>query len=130
MAYDSPIDRQEAFFRGQDYSLAYTVRTHKTISGVYTASSETWEDWDIQDITGMTFEWVLRDANNAAITLLTVTPTITSGTSGTLAVAIADTDTDTIPAGRYAYMLRRTGAGTEIPVAYGVCVLRESMARS
>lgn len=84
----------------------------------------------VQDVTGYTSEWVLRDGPTGAA-LLTKTPTITDALNGILEVAIADTDTVDasgtpiiIQPGRYYHSLRKTNAGDESVLAHGECVLR------
>jgi hypothetical protein len=83
----------------------------------------------IQDITGYTLEWVLR-AGPAASVLLTKTPAITDAANGICQVAIADDDTVDgtgvilIQPGTHYHTLRKTNAGDESVLAFGVAVLR------
>ncbi len=88
----------------------------------------------VQDITGYTFEWILRTAPAGSI-LLTKTPAITSATNGICQVTISDDDTadDTgmvlIQPGAHYHTLRKTNAGDASILAFGPAVLRLATTR-
>jgi hypothetical protein len=88
----------------------------------------------IQDITGYTMEWVLRAGPTAVSDLLTKTIgdgiTITDAGNGICQVALAADDTADsdgviiIQPGDYFHTLRKTNAGDESVLAFGLAVLR------
>ncbi len=89
---------------------------------------------EIQDLTGYTMEWVLREGPTGATALLTKTVgsgiTITSEVDGVCQVAVDDTDTVDgsgnilIQPGEYYHTLRKTNVDDESVLAYGKAVLR------
>lgn len=62
------------------------------------------------DITSATMTWRLSRAGSDA--LLTKTPVVVSGPSGTYTVSLTDTDTQGLTAGTYAYQTRATVGST------------------
>ena len=53
--------------------------------------------------------------------------TITNATSGLIEVSLSDTDTDTLPAGRYYHELRLTDAtNNDVTVMHGDCTVQDS----
>lgn len=112
-------------FLGIDQHLAFTILT---ATGA------------VQDITGWSSSFMIKrgleDADGAA--LVTHTDGIVSGTfhsdpdvnTQVLTVTLADTDTDTLPAGRMAWELKRTTADAESVLAYGLVTLVRGVHRA
>lgn len=112
MAEQADIAAADNWFLGEDKVLEFTV--------VDSAGAAV-------NITGWALEWILRSgAGERALLTKTVGSgvTITGGAGGVCQVAIADTDTDDLAAGRYWHALRRTDAGNEAVLSYGQVVLR------
>jgi hypothetical protein len=77
----------------------------------------------IQDVTGWTFEWILKDGPDTTA-VLSVVPSITDAATGVVDTIVADTDTVLLVAKKYWYTFKRTNAGNETILAYGDAVLR------
>ena len=123
MALEQHISVDGDFFTGEDKSLIFTV---------YQADETT-----AQDISGWSLSWLLKRHRHDADVDALITKTTTGGgialttpLTGICTVTVADTDTDSIPAGTYRHELKRTGAGVETILAYGSCVLRQALHRA
>ena len=80
----------------------------------------------IQDITGWTFDFVIKRYANSPDAILTLTPSIAVAADGTVNVALIDTDTTGFVADEtYFYTLRRSNAGSEDVLAYGEFVFKK-----
>lgn len=98
----------------------------------------------IREITGWALSFQVKRADTDADVNALVTKTTTGGgivISGTFnatpsvntqiaTVTIVDTDTDTIPAGLYKYELKRTDAGQEARLAYGMIAFQQTLHRA
>lgn len=120
MSVESPIRESHKWFRGADKNFRFTVLD---------------DDGVAVDITGWAVEWVVRKhKGDQGTALLSKTAgsgiILTTPASGILTVAVADTDTDGIPAGTYYYTLWRTDAGVEVELAFGEAVLRQPAKRA
>lgn len=128
MATESPISRAAGWFAGEDKVLKFPV---------YQADGVTPED-----VTGWAFAWVLRkrddDPDPPVLEKTTVGGGITiTGTYNAdpavntqrVEVAIADTDTENLDAGRYRHSLKRTDEGSETILAFGDAYLQRATAR-
>jgi hypothetical protein len=112
MAEQADITADDGWFIGEDKTLEFTVLE---------------ADGSAQDLSGWAIEWVLRrEPGGSALVTKEVGSGITVSTpaSGVLQVAVADVDTDPLPAGRYWHALRRADSGTEAVLAYGQVALR------
>ncbi len=86
-----------------------------------------------QNITGWALSWILKrratDADAAAAITKTTGAggiTITNGPSGLCELIVTDEDTAVVKAGIYVHELKRTDAGSEMPLSEGTVVLRQS----
>lgn len=115
---------------GMDVSYSTTV---------YTSTALT----TCADITGWTLSFLVKRAATDADAAAVVTKTTTSGITITgshhtnpnsntqrATIAIADVDTDALAAGTYVWELKRTNAGSESRIAYGVLVFEQTLHRS
>lgn len=80
--------------------------------------------YEVQDVTGWTFEFWVRASPASVTNLFTAVPSINSAANGIVDAVIADTDTSLLTAGEYYYRLRRTNAGNEAVLAFGAFHLR------
>ena len=129
---ESNIKESNYFFAGQDNPLNYTI---------YDSTYDPPDVEVVQDLTGFSLEWTMRGvATGSVFTTKTIGSgiTVTSAVGGTLTVTIDDTDTDALNAIMatagvtsltYSYMLRRTDAGLESPLAHGYIVIHAAAAR-
>lgn len=92
--------------RGEDLSLPCTI---------YTTDTGTTPE----DITGWTFLFSISKFRNSPDKLIAKAGVIVTAASGTLTVAIDDTDTDNIEPGAYYWDLARTNAGYERTLVKG-----------
>ncbi len=105
------------WFTAEDRRLAFTVTADGTTP---------------QDITGWSLSWVLK-AKRTGTALITKTTEATSITletplSGRCVVGVGDTDiADLVGEKKYYHELKRTDAGHETVLAYGVVVLGQSL---
>lgn len=119
MAKNSPITFSHGWFVSDDNAAEWTV---KDSAGVAV------------DISGWTFEWVLKHSEEDPDAVLSYTNSDselgfkTDGTDGIIRLDIPDTDTDQKDPGTYFYSLRRTNSGSEKTVAYGSVALPASAA--
>lgn len=113
MGVESPIRETDNWFIGEDKVFEYPVADAAGVA---------------VPITGWALEWALRyrPGDGAILTKTTGSGiTITDGVGGVCQVAVADTDTDGLQAGRYWYALSRTDAGNEAVLAFGAAELRD-----
>jgi hypothetical protein len=85
--------------------------------------------YKVQNLTGFTMEWVLREAPGGGAALLTIAAAITDAANGICTVTIADTDTENLAPGTLFHTLRRTNAGFESALALGDAVLQQAATR-
>lgn len=108
-----------SWFVGEDKTLRFTV---------YQA-----DDTTIQNITGWTLEWEVRQRPASSTPLLTKTTgsgiTLTDPTNGVCDVALTATDTTTLGSGEYVHALRRTNSGASTVLTYGDATARDSASR-
>ncbi len=80
-----------------------------------------------QAMTGWTLAWELKATANGAVEI-TKTPSIGDGdgTDDRAAIAILGADTEALRPGTYYHQLRRSDTGSEVVLAFGDAVLRES----
>lgn len=122
MALKQHISADAHLFIGEDKSLVFTI---------YQSDGRT-----AQDITGWTLSWMVKadlaDVDGSAVLTKTTSSGIalTTPASGICTVTIADTDTDSLTAGRYYHELKRTTAGSETVLAYGDCHLIRGVHRT
>lgn len=88
----------------------------------------------LQDVTGWTLEWVLRESAGFATAVLTkATPTAISiaadPTHGQIDLTIVAADTLALAPKRYYHTLRRTGSGTNKVIAEGEAKLQYAATR-
>lgn len=125
---------------GLETTLDYDLGTDQDYAfTVYTSDAQT----AIREITGWALSFLVKrratDADGDAL----VTKTTGSGISisGTYnsapatntqkaTVSIADTDTDSLPAGVYRWELKRTDAGSEARIAYGAITFNQTVHRT
>lgn len=116
-------------FLGTDYEYPFTILNAA-------------EDTAI-NISGWTLSWMVKRKKSDADANKLLEKTTGSGItiSGTFnadpdvntqkaTVSVADTDTDTLPAGLVYYELKRTDAGSETVLAYGPLDLKRSVHRA
>ena len=118
MSKRADFTASDGIFRGEDKSLAMYIVN---------------ESGDPQTMTGWALSWTLRRAASASATVLTKTTGAGSitigngdGTDDRAIVTILDTDTEALSAGTYEHALRRTDAGYEQVLAYGIFVLQDA----
>jgi len=91
--------------------------------------------YKVQNLTGFTLEWVLRERPGGAVALITKLSSdvtqleITDAANGICVVKLLDTDTEALAPGTYSYALRRTNAGFETVLAAGDAVLQQPATR-
>jgi len=88
----------------------------------------------VTNITTWTLAFTVRETPESAVALIEKTVgagiTITGGAAGVFQVALADTDTaSALQPGRYAYDCKRTTAGLETILVYGVLTLLAEVTR-
>lgn len=121
MPTDAPID---VIFAGTDVPLAFTI---------YESNAA---DAAVQDITGWTLSWRLKvraDDPDARTLVLKTTSSgiaLTAPGAGVCTVTLEDTDTDHLMPGEYYHELKRTDAGFETVLSYGLCAVRRGGHRS
>ena len=118
MSKNSPINATDHWFIGEDRTLRFTV---------FDSTGA------VQNISGWTLEWVLRERPWGTQALITKTTsagvTITNAAGGVCEVAVADDDTINLAPGAYFHTLRRTNAGAETVLAFGDAVLQQPATR-
>lgn len=124
MARQQHLGASDDWFIGEDKTLAFEI---------YSSDEAT-----IQDVSGWAISWVLRkmgDSNAVVITKTTgeSTVTITGSYNATPAtntqrvnVLITDDDTDNLQPGTYEHALKRTTAGNETILSYGMAELKKA----
>lgn len=122
MAIRDDITKDDGLYTGEDKTLTITV---------YQSDEST-----AQNITGwsLSYRWKrsLSDADSDAVLTKTTSSgiTLTTPASGLCAVAIADTDTDSLQPQTYYHELKRTDAGSETVLMTGTVVLRQALHRA
>jgi hypothetical protein len=81
----------------------------------------------VEDITGWTMSFRLKQLIDDATVLLTVNASITTPAAGTFAVALSAAQTTTVAAGYYAYDVWRTDSGSAAALALGTVVVKGSV---
>jgi hypothetical protein len=118
MSKNSPITAADHWFIGEDRTFRFTVFD---------------ETGAVQNISGWTLEWVLRERPWGAQALITKTTgagiTITNAAGGVCEMTLADDDTINLPPGTYFYTFRRTNAGSETVLAFGDAILQQPATR-
>ncbi len=117
MSRDSPIEAIDKWFIGADQVFEFTVDDGTDPPGATPVN-----------ISAYALEWVLRQDRDSAAAIITKTTgsgiVITDGPNGKCQVTVAAADTLAIKPGIYFHTLRRTGAGTAVPLSFGVAHLR------
>jgi hypothetical protein len=103
-----PITRDDGWFVGEDQSLQFTI---SDVSGA------------VQNITGWTLQFKMA-ATEGGTSVLTLSATLTSPTSGIATVVSPAAGTTGLMPGTYFYTLSRTDSGNNAVVAAGPAVLR------
>ena len=123
MSYESNIAGTDHFFAGEDKVLSYEV---------FAAGSTT----TMEDVAAFSLRWELRRWGASGASVLVKTTSIVAPNPGGITitgtfnasravntqrviVTIADTDTDTLTAGRYNMALKRLDAGLEAVLSHG-----------
>ena len=128
MAKDQPIVGDDALFQGTDFTYPFTIK-----NGAETACI---------DITGWALSWMVKrnksDADlSAVLSKTTVLGIVISGSfnatpsvnTQVATVTVDDTDTIAIPEGQYWHELKRTDAGLETVLAFGLFELIQGVIR-
>lgn len=111
MSEESPITRDDQWFKGEDKTFTFTVYQSDGVTA--------------QNITGWTFSfdmWTGLSATYGSPTLSKTSASgiaIVSGAAGTVRVTINSADTLSLTAEMYHYVLRRADSGSRAVVAHG-----------
>lgn len=137
MAYEHSVTELDGAFVAQDLAIQFVIYDED-------ATEATIEDDSAVrvDISGWALQFTIRDPLNDTSSQVDCTTAggtivITDGPEGEGTIVIADTVTDTLATtlrftdgvAMAAFMLRRTGAGVEIPLSSGPWPWRQAMAR-
>lgn len=115
MAVESRIDADDEWFVGEDRVLNFTM-----IQGDVTGIA----DWTIAF---ELFERRAKQTDAPVLTLPAVGHAATATTPDRVTVAVAAIQTETLPAGVYQYVLRRTDDGARAILAFGPADLRSAV---
>ena len=112
MSVEVNITQSDNWFIDEDKVIEFTVLQS--------------DDLTPEDITTWALEYVLCDSAEVAQFTKTVGSgiTITDGPNGVLEVAVADSDTASLTAGKFSHRLRRTDLGLEAVLAHGAVLLQ------
>jgi hypothetical protein len=132
MAVERNITEEDDWFVGEDKTFPSTIyQSDYAVNPLNGAVTGT-----LQDITGWTLSWLVKrkasDLDAAALITKTTTSGIalTTPASGLCTITVADTDTDSIPAGTYHHELKRMDSGFESVLIQGRVVLRGAVHRA
>lgn len=118
MSIEAPIAKSDNWFIGEDKIFEFTVVD---------------SDGDIQDISGWSLEWVLRQRPDRDAAVLTKTDEdgieLTSPASGICQVTITDANTLALSPGSYYHTLRRDDDDSETVLSFGEAILRQAATR-
>lgn len=119
MARKQNIGDSEDWFVGEDKTLSFEI---------YSSDEAT-----IQDVTGWATSFVMRQIGEADAIKITKSGSITGTYNADpdtntqrIEITITDDDTDHLPHGDYQYALKRTTAGSETILAYGIATLKKA----
>lgn len=112
MSIEQEIKETDNWFKGEDKQFIFTVYQS--------------DDVTLQDLSGWTLQWDLRQVPESSVSILSKTPAIDADpATGICTVTIAAADTVSLAPGTYFHTLWRINSGSRSVLSHGNALLQQ-----